>query len=194
MLEDLFKTTGELKGGYLQVVPELELIKAELAFGEGNLTQATASASEAIKTAPARSDVRTEGQYFLSFVKGESGAKQEAKQLCEEAINVSSNSGNSRLYSGAQLRCAEVALKGNDAQTALTLATEAQGRFARSKQLESEWRAWAIISRASQQLGDRTKADETLKNAEFGRSRLEQEWGPDVFKQYAARPDIQAYH
>ena len=93
-----------------------------------------------------------------------------------------------------KLRCAEAALKGNDAQTALTLATEAQGRFARSQQRESEWRAWAIVSRASQQLGDKTKAEETLKNAVFVRSKLEQEWGPSAFKQYAARPDIQAYY
>jgi len=194
LLDELFKTTGELKGGYLQVLPELELIKAELAFSEGNLPQANTSASAAVKTAPARSDVLTESKFFLGLVKAASGAKRDAKQLCDEAINVSSNSGNSRLYSVAQLRCAEAALKGNDAQTALTLAAEAQGRFARSEQHESEWRAWAIVSRAYEELGDQTKAKETLKNAESARSRLEQEWGPGVFKQYAARPDIQVYY
>jgi len=193
LLEDLFKKTAELKGGYLQVLPELELIKAELALSEGNLAQANTSASEAVKTAPPKSDTLTESKYFLGLAKAASGAKREAKQLCDEAINVSSNSGNSRLYSVAQLRCAEAALKVNDAQTALTLATEAQRRFAQSKQTESEWRSWTIISRANEQLGDRTKADEALKNAELIRSRLEQEWGSNVYKQYAARPDIQVY-
>lgn len=194
LLDELFKKTAELKGGYLQLLPELELVKAELAFSEGTMAQAIASASQAVKTAPPKSDTLTESKYVLGLIKAASGAKQEAKQLCEEAITVSSNSGNSRLYSVAQLRCAEAALKGNDAQTALTLATEAQQRFARSHQRESEWRAWAIISHANQQLGDKTKADETQKNAEFVRSKLEQEWGPSVFKLYAARPDIQAYY
>lgn len=193
LLAELFKKTGELKGGYLQVLPELELIKAELAFSEGNLAQANTSATQAVKSASPKSDTLTESKYVLGLIKAASGAKQESKQLCEEAISVSSNSGNSRLYSVAQLRCAEAALKINDAQTALTLATEAQVRFARSQQRESEWRAWAVVSRAHQQLGDKSKADEALKNAEFVRSKLEQEWGPSDFKQYANRPDIQAY-
>jgi tetratricopeptide (TPR) repeat protein len=194
LLEELFKKTAELKGGYLQLLPELELVRAELAFSEGTVAQAIVSASQAVKTAPPKSDTLTESTYFLGLLKAVSGAKREAKQLCDEAIRVSSNSGNSRLYSVAQLRCAEAALKGADAQAALTLATEAQGRFARSQQRESEWRAWAVVSRANQQLGDKTKADEALKNAEFVRSKLEQEWGPSAFKQYAARPDIQAYY
>ncbi len=37
LLEELFKKTAELKGGYLQLLPELELVKAELAFSEGIL-------------------------------------------------------------------------------------------------------------------------------------------------------------
>jgi tetratricopeptide (TPR) repeat protein len=193
LLDELFKTTAELKGSYLQVVPELELIKAELAFSEGNVGQATTSASEAVKTAPARSDVLTESKFFLGLVKAASGAKREAKQLCDEAIDIASNSGNSRLYSVAQLRCAEAALKGNDAQTALTLATQAQSSFARSGQRESEWRAWAVLSLAYQQLGEQTKVQETSKTAESLRSQLEQDWGSSVFKQYATRPDIQVY-
>ncbi len=193
LLEELFKTAAEPKGPS-QLLPELQLIKAELAFSEGNLGQANASATEAVKTAPARSDVLTDSKYFLALVKAWSGAKQEAKQLCNEAINVSSNSGNSHLYSVALLRCAEAALKGNDAPTALALALQAQSRFASSQQLESEWRAWAIASRASQQLGDKNKEEEMSRNAENVRSRLEQHWGTNVFRQYATRPDIQVYY
>jgi len=63
------------------------------------------------------------------------------------------NGGDFALHSRALLACAEVALKGKDAQTALTLATQAQERFAQGTQLESEWRAWAIASRANTELG-----------------------------------------
>ena len=109
-------------------------------------------------------------------------------------MKASTGTGNFVLHSRALLGCAETALKMNDAQTALSLATQAQERLARTGQLESEWRAWAIASRASQVLKHTQKADEQLKNAANSRSKLEQEWGTDFFKQYAARPDIQVYY
>ena len=193
LLEDLFKMVAEQKGAYSQLLPELQLIKAELSFSDGNLGHATVSADEAVKTAPARSDVLIESKYFLALMKSISGGKREAKQLCDEAMEVSSNSGNFGLYSVALLRCGEAAFRANDPQTALTLATKAQERFARSEQRESEWRAWAIAARAAEQLGDKTKAEEMSRNAAFVRSKLEQLWGPDTFKQYTTRPDIQVY-
>jgi tetratricopeptide (TPR) repeat protein len=193
LLDDLFKTVAEQKGAYLQLLPELQLIRAELSFSEGNLGEATAAASEAVKTAPASSDVLIESKSFFALLKGASGAKQAAKQLCDEAMAVSSNSGNSGLYSVALLRCSEAALKTNDPQTAQALATQAQERLARGEQRESEWRAWAIAARATEQLADKTKAEEMSRNAVFVRSKLEQLWGPDTFKQYTARPDIQVY-
>jgi len=193
LLEELFKMIDEQKGSYLQLRPELQLIKAELSFSEGNAGEATASANEAVKTAPARSDVLIESKSFFALLKGASGGKQEAKKLCDEAMEVSSNSGNSGLYSVALLRCGEAALKTNDPQTAVTLATKAQERLARSEQRESEWRAWAIAARATEQLGDKTRAEEMARNAATVRSKLEQLWGPDTFKQYTARPDIQVY-
>jgi serine/threonine protein kinase/Tfp pilus assembly protein PilF len=193
LLDELFKTVAEQKGAYLQLLPELQLIKAQLNLSEGNIGQATESANEAVKTASPRSDVLIESKYFLALIKGASGAKQDAKRLCDEAMEVSSNSGNSGLYSVALLRCGEAALKAKDAQTALTLATKAQERLSRTEQRESEWRAWAIESQATEQLGDKTRAEEMARNARLVRSKLEQLWGPDTFKLYAARPDIQVY-
>jgi tetratricopeptide (TPR) repeat protein len=192
-LEELFKTVNEQKGAYSQLLPELQLIKAELTFSEGNPGHAIVSAEEAVKTAPVRSDVLIESKYLLALLKSASGGKREAKQLCDEAMEVSSNSGNSGLYSVALLRCAEAALNQNDSQTALTLAAKARERLARSEQLESEWRAWAVASRAADQMGDKTNAEEMARNAATVRSNLEQRWGPDTFKQYSARPDIQVY-
>jgi hypothetical protein len=76
----------------------------------------------------------------------------------------------------------------------LTLATEAQTRFARGEQLESEWRAWLIASRASEKLGDKQRAQDFLQKAANIRSKLELQWGAEAFKQYGLRPDIQAYY
>jgi serine/threonine protein kinase len=190
LLDELF--AGESK--YLQLVPELHLVRAEMSLSQGDLAQATASASEAIKTGGAKSDVTIQAQFLLGIVKAASGGGKEAQKLCTEAINAASNAGDFGLHSRALLAGAEAALKGNDAQTALTLATQAQERFARGEQLESEWRAWLFASRASQQLNDTGKAAEQLKSAQNTRYKLEQQWSPDIFRQYAARPDIQAYY
>ena len=193
LLDEVFATTNESKGSFLQLVPELHLVRAELSLSQGDLAQATTAANEAMKTG-AKSDVAIQAQFVLGMVKAASGGRKEAQKLCDEAITAASNAGDFGLHSRALLAGAEAALKGNDAQTALTLATQAQERFARGQQLESEWRAWLFASRASQQLGDTGKAEEQLRNAQNVRSKLEQQWGPDVFRQYAARPDIQAYY
>ena len=103
-------------------------------------------------------------------------------------------SGDVLLQSRALLYNAEAALLRNDAQTALDLANQAQARFTRGEQHESEWRAWLIASRASEKLGDRTKAQEQFANAMNTRSKLEQLWGADSFKDYSSRPDIQAFY
>jgi tetratricopeptide (TPR) repeat protein len=188
LLDELFKTINEEKGSYLQLLPELQLIKAELSLSEGNRSQAIESATEAVGIAPAGSEIMIESKYFLGLLKGD------AKKLCAEAVDAASKAGFFGLHSRALLAAAEAALKGNDAQTALSLAEQAQERFSRGGLLESEWRAWIIASRASEQLGDKLKRDEMWKNATDARSRLEQQWSADTFKRYAERPDIQVYY
>ena len=178
LLDEVFNITNEQKGNFLQLVPELHLVRAEMSLSAGDLAQATASSNEAIKTADPKSDVAIQAQYLLGLVKAASGGRKDAQKLCDDAIKAASSAGDVGLHSRALLAGAEAALKANDAQTALTLATQAQERFARGEQLESEWRAWVIASRASQQLGDKNKAEEQLRNAQNVRSRLEQQWGP----------------
>jgi uncharacterized protein YukE len=73
------------------------------------------------------------------------------------------------------------------------MATDAQTRFARGSQFESEWRAWMIASKASEMLGDKTTSEVQLRNAQSVRSKLEQQWGADEYKKYSSRPDIQVY-
>jgi hypothetical protein len=194
LIEEVLKTADELKGSYSQLVPELHLIKAELSFIHGDVSDAAASAEEAVRTAPQALELLLESRYFLGLVKAATGDRKNSKSLCEEAVNGSSNTGNVGLYSHAQFYCADAALRLNDAQLAASLAGQAQEKFARGGQLESEWRAWTIASRATEKLGDKDKAGEMQKNGENARSRLEQQWGPDAFKQYAARPDIQVYY
>jgi len=193
LLVEVFKITAESKGAFLGLVPELHLIQAEMSISEGDLSQAIASSNEAIKTGGPKSGVAIQAQYLLALAKAASGGRNDAQKLCDESIKAGSNASDFGLHSRTLLACAEAALKGNDPNTALTLATQAQEKFARGEQLESEWRAWIIASRANKNLGDNNKAQEQMTKAEDARSRLEQKWGTDAFKQYANRPDIQVY-
>lgn len=194
LLNEIFKITAESKGAFLGLVPELHLIQAEMSLSEGDLSQAIASSNEAIKTGGPKSDVAIQAQYLLGLAKAASGARTESQKLCDESIKAASDAGDFGVHSRTLLACAEAALKANDPKTALTLATQAQERSTRGEQLESEWRAWAIASRASKNLGDSDKAHEQMTRAEAIRARLEQKWGSDVFKQYTNRPDIQVYY
>lgn len=189
VLDELFKSKEALLG----LLPDLNRNRAEMSLIQGDLPQAIASSTEAIKTASPKSNTTIQAQYVLALAKAVS-AKKEARTLCDESIKATANGGDFGLHSRVLLACAEVALKGKDAQTALTLATQAQERFARGVQLDSEWRAWAIASRANKELGHTDIAQEQLKTAETTRSKLEQQWGADAFRKYAARPDIQVYY
>lgn len=190
LLDELFKG----KEGYISLVPDLHLNQAETSLSQRDWRQAISSSNDTIKTGGPKSNVTVRAQYVLAIAKAETGAQSEARKLCDDSIKATANAGDFGLHSRTLLACAEVALKGKDAQTALTLAAQAQERFARGLQLESEWRAWAIASRANQELGHSDVAQEQKKNAETTRSKLEQQWGADAFKKYAARPDIGVYN
>ncbi|HYK20798.1 MAG TPA: tetratricopeptide repeat protein [Pyrinomonadaceae bacterium] len=192
LLDEVFEIIGEQKDSFLQLVPELHLVKAEMSLSENKFPEAAASANEVIKTSEAKSDVAIEAQLILGLVKVFSGGGKSAQKLCEDAVKTAEDSGDFYLLSRALLAGAEAALKGNDPQTALRLATQAQERFAHGEQLESEWRAWLIASQASLQLHDASNAEVQRQNASNVRAKLEQQWGAD-FKQYLSRPDIQAY-
>jgi serine/threonine protein kinase len=190
LLDDLFKS----KEAFLGLQADLYLNRAQTSLSQGDRQQAIVSSNEAIKASGPKSNTTIQAQYVLALAKADTGAQNEARKLCEESIKATSNAGDFGLHSRTLLACAEVALKGKDAQTALTLATQAQERFARGIQLESEWRAWAIASRASKELGHSDIAQEQTRNAETTRSKLEQQWGADAFRKYVARPDIQVFY
>jgi hypothetical protein len=164
-------------------------------LSQRNLPEAIALGNEAVTNAGTQiPEIAIEARSVLGLAKAMSGNGREGLKSCDDAIKIASTKGDFLLQSRALLYKAEASLLTNDAQTALNLATDAQARFARGQQYESEWRAWLIASRASEKLGDKSKAQEQYGNAMNVRSKLEQQWGPEAFKQYSSRPDIQAFY
>jgi len=189
LLDDLLKSTAKDA-----LLPDVHLIQAELSLSQQKWQQAISFGNEAIKAGGAKSNIGIEAQHVLALAKAWLAARTDAQKLCDDSMKAAAEAGDFALQSRSLLACAEVSLKANDLENASKLAAQAQERFARGGQLASEWRAWLIASQASKNLGDNNKAQEQMRNAESTRSKLEQQWGSDTFKQYATRPDIQVYY
>ncbi|HKG78800.1 MAG TPA: tetratricopeptide repeat protein [Pyrinomonadaceae bacterium] len=194
LFQDLSAITGDPKSGFTQFEPLVQVTIAQARLSQQKFADAIYLSNEAIRAAGQKDpEVAIQGRFTLGLAKALSGDRKGGVKLCEEAVKMASSAGDFTLHSRALLAQAEASLFSNDAQSALRLATEAQSRFARSSQLESEWRAWMIASRASQLLDDKNKSEEQLTNARNARSRLEQQWEAEALKQYLTRPDIQVY-
>ncbi len=193
ILDDVWKTVSDPKSPNKLLISTVLLYRAQIRLSQRNFPEAITFSNEAIAAAGTQiPDVAIDARSVLGLARAKSGNAREGLKLCNEAVEMASRTGDFLIQSRALLNKAEAALLTNDAQTALNLATEAQARFARGEQYESEWRAWLIASRASEKLGDKNKAQEQFGNAMNVRSKLEQRWGAEWFKQYTSRPDIGA--
>jgi hypothetical protein len=113
--------------------------------------------------------------------------------LCEEALNLATSTNDPFMISSTWLACAEMMLDSRQSQPALEKALQAQEAFSRSGRLDSEWRAWLIAARASQQLGHEAIAQEFASKAKDCLAKLEQRLGSDWSRGYLSRKDIQNF-
>jgi len=195
LFDDLIKITGDPKGKFATLKPTIQTMIGQARLSQNKFAEAITLSNEALAAVGTKDpEVAIQATFTLGVATARSGDRKGGLKFCEDAVKMAASASDFVLHSRALLAHAEVALLGNDARTALKLALEAQARVARAAQLESEWRAAMIASRASQQLGDKIKAEEQLRNAQSVRSKLEQQWGIDAFKQYSSRPDIQVYN
>jgi serine/threonine protein kinase len=195
LLTETIASATQSEGEVKRLVPALNLISAQISLSERDFTNAINKAKQALSLAVGNNyrDTAIEATYTLALAKAQMGAGQSAETLCADAARMAEESRDNTLLSRALLAQAEVALRNGNAQTALTIATQARERLAHGSQLESEWRASLIAALASQKLSDNEKHDQYLAEAKSVLSRLQQAWGEETFKLYVARPDIQLY-
>jgi len=175
------------------LLPEVNLVTAEMRLSERNFPAAIALATQANEMAGTQyPDVAIKSKYVLGLAKALAGDQKAGERLCDEALNAASTAGDFGLYSRALMAAAEAALARKDAQKALSLAAQVQERAAAGGQLESQWRAWSLAARANADLGNADQfVAQTKKSVAL--DELQQQWGPDAFKRYTYRPDIQVY-
>jgi serine/threonine protein kinase/tetratricopeptide (TPR) repeat protein len=179
---------------FKQLVPVIRLIYAQISLSQRSLADAKTRTIEALSLAKDYREVMIEGTYTLGLVKALGRDGKEGQTLCEDAVKSAYSAGDAALISRATLAQAEAALESGNAKAALTLASQAQERFAGGSQLESEWRALLIGGRATQLLGDNSRAAELLAQGKQVLLQLQQKWGEEAYKTYISRPDIQVYY
>jgi serine/threonine protein kinase/Tfp pilus assembly protein PilF len=183
--------TGVLK----PLVAALRLIDAQMFLSQRNFSLARTKVSEAIELAGDEyQDTMIESKFTLGLVIAQSSKGSDGEKLCEESVKLADKSGDLALKTKAMLAQAEAALESGNARRAADITGQLQGGLAAASQLEAEWRALLIRSKASAQLGDREGASAQLSQAKTVCNQLQQSWGAEAFNRYVLRPDIQIYY
>ena len=174
------------------LVPEIERVYSQMALSERNFPEAKKRAEQALALAGTQyRNVTIEAKSTLGLAKALTGSAGEGKSLCQDSVTLVTYAGDAALASRAILTLAEVLFANGEYQAALDQATQAQTRFAKSGQQESEWRASLIAALAAEHLGDQRGAQEHRQHAKETIGQLQQKWGTSSFNLYVARPDVQ---
>jgi serine/threonine protein kinase/Tfp pilus assembly protein PilF len=167
------------------------LAQANMALSQRRFPEAKAKSSQSLANSSEQNrTIPVDAKRALGLSLGFSGSRAAAKTTCSEAVVAAKNIGDPWLISTTQLALAEVLLESGDAQGALANAQEAQAHFARTEQQCSEWRAWLIVARAAERMGNADAAREGATRATNLLADLQQKWGMEVFNIYQARPDV----
>ncbi len=194
-LAEAMEIARQPETGYNQLIPEIQRSQAQMALTQRRFAEAKTLAETSLALAGTQyKSVTIESKFTLGLVKALNGSAAEGRKLCEEALQLASDAGDSALLSRAMMALAAASLEAGDARAALDLATRAQVRLAQGGQQESEWRAWLIASQASQRLGEKAEATIQLAQAKQVVGQLQQKWGADMFSRYTNRPDIQVLY
>ena len=181
-------------GSFTGLQTAIDLVEAQIALNEQKFAEAGAKSQHALDVSGAQDKaVAVEGKYLLGLSEALSGRAAAGTTLCQEASDAAGSLGDPLLIAETQLALAEAAFTSGDTKRAIENALKAQAFFGNAGLSESNWRAWLFAGLASQRASDRNNAQLYLKSAAEGLSSLQQKWGPEVFKSYQARPDIQQY-
>jgi eukaryotic-like serine/threonine-protein kinase len=135
-----------------------------------------------------------EAKTVIGLAHSLAGKKGEAKHSCADAMEIAIHVKNPELLGNTQLVLAERLLDQGEATAALSNALQAQDNLGRMGKHESEWKAWLIAARASQQAAKPAQAAEYAGRAVSTQAVLAQTWDAARYQSYLTRPDIKRYN
>lgn len=187
-------TTGGSAGSNKQLSGKIHQTMAQMVLSERKFSEAISESRQAIALDDNPSKTITiEAKAVMGLSQALSDLKSEGKKSCQEAVEMATHVADPHLLSTALLALSQTLLETGENQDALNTALQAQERFARAGQQDSEWRAWLVAGLASQRLNDSGGMSERLAHANNLLAGLEQKWGTDNYKSYLTRPDVQFY-
>jgi serine/threonine protein kinase/lipoprotein NlpI len=165
--------------------------KGKLALSKGNPQEAINESKEAMKLArPELKAIAVHAGYTLGLAQSLSGQPAAGRKNCEDAVALAKDLPDPLPLSHAWLALALSALHRGDVQTAMAVAKEAQERFTKAKQYESESRAWLVQAKAAGKMGDSARARDAESQAAAVLTKLEQQWGSENYRSFLRRPDV----
>ena len=181
------KPGGEIK----RLSLEGQLASAEIALTQDHNPEARDKAERLLALDAAKfPEISMNGTWVLGMALAYGGTPS-GKQKCAEAVELAKQLNDRWQSAKAQLALAETLLVSGDSQSAANTALQAHQVFAQLGHQASEWRALALVSLATEKLGDKSKAQEYAVQANEALSKLEPIWGKDNRDGFLSRPDVQ---
>jgi serine/threonine-protein kinase len=193
-LDEAASIARQSGGGSKQLLAWVELFLARMELSEQNFAAAKEKSEAAYQLSRQQfKDIAAQAMSVSGLASAFSGMPRAGVLKCEEAVAIARLTGDPRLIAYSHLALAEALLEGGETERAVPIVAAAQESFARSGQLDSQWRALLIAALASQRRGDGDSSNRYASNSAAALSQLQQRWGAEVFDKYLARPDIRNY-
>ena len=195
LLAELPTIANRLDSKFQQTIfARMALAESQIALSEGRFSEAREKAARGLTlSGGTTSHTGVEAAFLLALVQVRSGGKGVALKSMQAVVESAKQVHDEHLLSLTMLGQAEALLVNGDAKASLQFASDAQQRFARASQLESEWQAWLLIAKASAKQNDPTGARDAARRANEVLATLEQKWGPEAFQGYESRIDVKGW-
>ncbi len=177
----------------IQFSPRVKLMYAQIALSRKNFTDAIKEANQASRSTD--SSIVFEANKIVGLAQAISNSRSaEGVKNCNKALQYAINTRDSRTINIAKLSMAEAYLNTGKPLEALEVVLPAKNYFVSAGQMESGWRAWLIAAQASQQKGDAENAKGYAQEALRILVEIQNDWEPEYFNSYLAKPDINFYY
>jgi tetratricopeptide (TPR) repeat protein len=166
--------------------------QSSLALSRGEFHEAEMQARRLLLIPSAVPSDRASAKSIVGLVLARAGSGREAKRLGAESVDALSALTNRFDLAEALLAFAQILLANGERREAQKQAQSALQVLEDAGHKEAAWRAWVILGRAHNQLGEPRQATDDFRNASDRLAELGRTWDARDLETYLARPDIRA--
>lgn len=170
------------------------LIRAQSALSENDYKFALSESRKAIDLSGQEiKEIIVQATLIEGLAKTRSGDKKTGTQLCRKAAADAEKTGIEHLKLKSKLALAEALSADNEPHEAVNIAMETEEISAKSGNLVSQWRSYAVACAASLKINDEPKSNEYKSFAGQALANIENAFGVENYKSFISRPDVQIY-